>query len=58
MDIDTFYTDHWKEIEDERIERYEGMFQWRDAHAQMLAPADLQNGKISATVARDVYARR
>ncbi|MCZ6887783.1 MAG: methyltransferase domain-containing protein [Gammaproteobacteria bacterium] len=44
MDIDTFYTDHWKQIEDVRVERYEQMFQWRDTHAALLAPADILPG--------------
>ena len=35
MDIDSFYTEHWKEIENERIERYEQMFVWQDAQAQL-----------------------
>ena len=34
----TFYTDHWRQIEDERVERYERMFAWRDGHAMLLAP--------------------
>lgn len=44
MDIDTFYTEHWKHIEDERIARYEAMFQWRDGSAAMLAALELQPG--------------
>lgn len=27
--MDTFYTDHWKQIEADRLERYEAMFQFR-----------------------------
>ncbi len=27
---DTFYTDHWRDIEPERISRYEALFQFRD----------------------------
>ena len=44
MNENTFYTDHWQHIEDERVARYERMFQWRDAHAQMLEPLDLRPG--------------
>ena len=44
MGIDTFYSDHWKEIEDERVTRYEAMFQWRDAHAVMLESLGLEPG--------------
>ena len=44
MDENTFYTDHWRDIEDERVARYERMFQWRDGHAAMLEPLDLGAG--------------
>lgn len=44
MNENTFYTDHWQHIEDERVARYERMFQWRDGHAQMLEPLDLRTG--------------
>ena len=44
MNENTFYTDHWRHIEDERVARYERMFQWRDGHAEMLAPLDLRAG--------------
>ena len=44
MNIDTFYTDHWVDIEDERVERYEKMFQWRPEQEALLAPADIGEG--------------
>jgi ubiquinone/menaquinone biosynthesis C-methylase UbiE len=44
MDIATFYTDHWREIEDERIDRYEQMFVWQDAQKVLLAPSELAPG--------------
>lgn len=44
MDIDTYYTDHWKHIEEERIARYERMFEWRDGQAALLAPAAIGRG--------------
>ena len=44
MDKSTYYTDHWRHIEDERVARYERMFQWRDGHAAMLEPLDLRPG--------------
>ncbi len=44
MDIDTYYTDHWKHIEEERIARYERMFEWRDGQAALLAPAAVRAG--------------
>ena len=45
MDRRTFYTDHWKHIDDERIVRYERMFEWREGSAALLAGADLQAGQ-------------
>ena len=42
---DTFYTDHWRDIEDDRIARYEQMFQWRDGQAVLLEGADLEAGQ-------------
>lgn len=44
MNVDTFYTDHWVEIEDERVDRYEKMFQWRPEQAALLAPAEIGKG--------------
>ena len=44
MAADTFYTDHWKHIEDERIARYERMFEWREGNATLLEPARLAPG--------------
>lgn len=44
MNIDTFFTDHWQDIDDERVARYEQMFAWRPEHAQLLAPAGIEAG--------------
>lgn len=44
MDIDTFFTDHWREIEDERVARYQALFVWRPEQAQLLAPAGIEPG--------------
>lgn len=44
MTESTYYTDHWRDIEPERIARYERMFSWRDAHAEMLSPLGLEAG--------------
>lgn len=44
MTRETFYTDHWEHIEDERLDRYEQMFVWRDGHEQLLQPLELQPG--------------
>ena len=43
-DSATFFTDHWKVIEEERIARYEQMFVWRPEQAALLAPADITTG--------------
>src|SRR5262245_35174816 len=40
----TFYTDHWKSIEPERLARYEQMFVWRPEQARLLEPAALAKG--------------
>jgi SAM-dependent methyltransferase len=39
--MSTFYTDHWKEIEPERIERYEQMFQFRADQEPLLEALNL-----------------
>ncbi len=44
MTENTFYTDHWRDIEEERVARYERMFVWREGHASLLAPLDLRPG--------------
>ena len=44
MDANTYHTDHWRTIEDERIERYERMFVWREGHAELLAQLELAPG--------------
>ncbi|MEM7097490.1 MAG: methyltransferase domain-containing protein [Pseudomonadota bacterium] len=41
---DTFYTDHWRDIEDARIERYEEMFVWHERQAVLLEGAHLELG--------------
>lgn len=41
---ETFYTDHWREIEDDRVARYEQMFVWRDQQLILLEGADLKPG--------------
>jgi ubiquinone/menaquinone biosynthesis C-methylase UbiE len=45
MDLDSFFSDHWKEIEDERVERYEQMFQWREGQLALVAQAELAPGQ-------------
>jgi ubiquinone/menaquinone biosynthesis C-methylase UbiE len=45
MDVSSFFTDHWKDIEDERISRYEQMFVWREGQRALLAPARIAPGQ-------------
>lgn len=45
MDLDSFFSDHWKEIEDERVARYEQMFQWREGQRALVAQAELAPGQ-------------
>ena len=40
----TFYADHWREIEEERIARYEAMFVWRPEQDALLAAAEIAPG--------------
>ena len=46
MDRDSYYKDHWIEIEEDRLDRYEQMFQWSPAFETLLAPADIQENQI------------
>jgi ubiquinone/menaquinone biosynthesis C-methylase UbiE len=45
MDPETYYRDHWVEIEPERLEAYEEMFEWRPQLEPLLAPAELAAGQ-------------
>ena len=44
MTENTFYADHWREIDDERVARYERMFVWREGHVALVAPLELRPG--------------
>ncbi len=46
MQDDSFYTDHWREIEEERITHYEQMFVWRESQQTLLAPAEIGKGQV------------
>ena len=46
MNIDSFFTDHWQTIEEERVQRYEQMFVWHDAQKKLLEPAQLGAGQV------------
>ncbi|MEQ8860590.1 MAG: methyltransferase domain-containing protein [Pseudomonadales bacterium] len=45
-DTGSYYRDHWVHVEPERMSRYEAMFQWRDGHAALIAPADVRAGQV------------
>ena len=44
--LDSYYQDHWAEVEPERMARYEAMFQWRDSHEVLIAPAQITTGQV------------
>jgi len=46
MNDATYYKDHWLEIEPERLEAYEQMFEWRPQNAPLLEPARLAPGQV------------
>jgi ubiquinone/menaquinone biosynthesis C-methylase UbiE len=46
MNSDTYYRDHWVEIEPERLDAYEQMFEWRPQNAPLLEPARLAPGQV------------
>lgn len=46
--LDTYYRDHWAEVEPERMERYQAMFQWRDSHEVLIAAAEIGEGHAVA----------
>ena len=46
MGLESYYKDHWVEIEEDRLDRYEQMFQWSPAFERLLAPADIKPSQI------------
>jgi ubiquinone/menaquinone biosynthesis C-methylase UbiE len=42
---ETYYRDHWLEVDPERVEAYEDMFRWRPEMAPLLAPAEIGEGQ-------------
>ena len=46
MDEATYYRDHWVEIDPERLDAYEQMFEWRPQNAPLLEPAELAPGQV------------
>lgn len=44
--LERYYQDHWAEVDPERMARYEAMFQWRDSHEALIAPAEIAAGQV------------
>jgi ubiquinone/menaquinone biosynthesis C-methylase UbiE len=45
MDPSRYFHDHWREIEPERLDRYELIFAWRPEQEALLAPAGIREGQ-------------
>ncbi len=48
MSNDTYYKDHWVDIEPERLERYEKQFIWGERGNALIEPADIKPGQVVA----------
>ena len=48
MTRNTFCQEHWVNIDPERLDRYQRMFQWNPASAPLYAPADIRPGHVVA----------
>ena len=46
MSDSNFYQSHWREIEQERLARYEDMFVYRPHHEGMIQPLGLEEGQV------------
>jgi ubiquinone/menaquinone biosynthesis C-methylase UbiE len=45
MDPTRYFEDHWREIDSERLDRYELMLAWRPEHDVLIAPARIEAGQ-------------
>ena len=43
-----FYKDHWVNIDQDRLDRYERMFKWNSASSALYEPADIRAGHVVA----------
>ena len=43
-----FYKEHWLNIDRERLDRYQRMFEWNPASSSLYEPADIRPGQIVA----------
>lgn len=48
MTGEPFYREHWVNIDRERLERYQRMFQWSPASSVFYEPADIRPGQVVA----------
>lgn len=48
MSEEPFYKDHWRNIDQDRLDRYERMFQWSPASAPFYEPADIRAAHLVA----------
>ena len=48
MALDTYYKDHWVEIEPDRLERYEDQFVWGERGNRLLESAEIETGQTVA----------
>ena len=44
--LETYYADHWLEVEPERMGAYERMFEWREGLEPLIAPAQIGPGQV------------
>jgi ubiquinone/menaquinone biosynthesis C-methylase UbiE len=42
----TYFVDHWRSIDDQRLEKYEQILQWRPGFDALLAPAEFAPGQV------------
>ena len=48
MSLETYYKDHWVEIEPDRLDRYEDQFFWGERGNRLLEPAEIAAGQSVA----------
>ena len=48
MSLETYYKDHWVEIEPDRLDRYEDQFVWGERGNRLLEPAEIEAGQSVA----------
>lgn len=48
MSLDSYYKDHWVEIEPDRLDRYEEQFVWGPGRNRLLEPAEITAGQVVA----------